>query len=351
MGDPVDLDEIFAASAAALSEELSQRVGSALRLRALPGEEARHALIAEDAGAVVCGRCTLAADPLAALHLLLPVADAAMLAELQRGADKAQVEERRSAAFDASWLEQIGPLLECTAARLGRDLATRAPGLAPASGVEISAPVSPEADLGTGDVFRVRLVIELDGLPDGRLDVLLPAALALRAPLEGAAENAAAGGPDGTHPSGSATARGPLLLVDPDPGAPLRAESLAADLGLAVEVLDPTRQGSGLLGALAPAGAIVVAWDLGGRAGLELLESLAAHPGTRHVPVALSCPSPTRIRVEAAVRAGAAEVLPGSYGAEDLQRRLLRGPSMSASGAGAGRPERQQPSIRNDTES
>lgn len=110
-----------------------------------------------------------------------------------------------------------------------------------------------------------------------------------------------------------------LLVVDPDESERGRLEELESSLPLRVTSIDPADLVAQLENAGEP-GVVIVAWDLGGRSGLELVESLACDPRTAGARFALASEAPTRGRVEAAFRAGASGFLFRPYDTEAVGR-------------------------------
>lgn len=115
----------------------------------------------------------------------------------------------------------------------------------------------------------------------------------------------------------------PLLVIEPDADERARLEAAANELGCEVRGVDPAELGGDPCEDLGEAGALVIAWDLGGRAGLDLLATLRRDPRTAAVPVALCKHAPTRAMVRAALAAGARTFLWAPVSAETLQERLL----------------------------
>src|SRR5690606_29007738 len=124
----------------------------------------------------------------------------------------------------------------------------------------------------------------------------------------GGGRRAARGGGSGRRAmSADAEASAPPALVVIDPSPAQRERLLAASdaLGVPLTLLEPQALAPGALAALAGARGVLVAWDLGVRAGLDVVEALARDPATASVPVALAVEAPTRVHVELALRAGA----------------------------------------------
>ena len=114
----------------------------------------------------------------------------------------------------------------------------------------------------------------------------------------------------------------PLAVVHPDAEVRNAAEDLGDALGRAVWTLDPAEFGSHSFDELCEAEAVIVAWDLGGISGLDLVESLRRDPRTAGRRVAIATEAPTRESVLAALRWGAATVLQLPLEAGEVKQRL-----------------------------
>jgi DNA-binding NarL/FixJ family response regulator len=116
-----------------------------------------------------------------------------------------------------------------------------------------------------------------------------------------------------------------LVVIDADASERARVESAAPDLecpvrALAPDAVMPPRLGRVTEGALA----LVVAWDLGGRPGLDVVETLARLPAAKGLRIAMAADAATRAMVSAALRAGATHFLSRPYDVDEL-RHLLEG--------------------------
>lgn len=248
---------------------------------------------------------TAAEAPGSHVHVVVPGPDASLLARLQQGEAPAALAE----AGGLAWRDEDGPgfaaVMKLVVAVLGRVLEEEL-GLAGLACEGAAAVVSAEADapwMDGGPFQRLGLDLSVDGLPEVAVHVLL------------------------SEPGGEETARepeaSPLFVIDPSETERERLEGLEAELGRRVAVLDPADFAPDDIEQLAEAGAIVVAWDLRGRPGLELVETLARDARTREIPLLLSADAPTRGMVEAALRAGARSFLTRPYVADEVRRRAL----------------------------
>ena len=121
----------------------------------------------------------------------------------------------------------------------------------------------------------------------------------------------------------------------PDEAQRGRLEDLEGDLPLTITSIDPANLVA-QLESMGDAGAVIVAWDLGGRSGLELVESLVEDPRTAGARFAMASEAPTRGMVQAAFRAGATGFLFRPYDAEAVGRFIGAGAETGAEAAEAG---------------
>jgi CheY-like chemotaxis protein len=310
-----ELSDLLASYARALGHELSQRVASGVRLELASAEEISHEGAAQEGEPVAHARYRALGEGAEAIHFVVPVVDAVTLAALLLGLEKEQIREKRSSELDGESIDALGDALKLATSLLARQLSERGafPGLeCEQSLAEIGAPLAEGAWLDPGRYLRARFTLGLDGFPDGRIDVLFAESFVANWTQQ------AFGGAD--------RAASPVAIVDPDPDAPQQAEALAGFLRRPVVHVDPTALAARdpeAVERVGSAGVVVVAWDLGGRAGLELVETLRRDARTRDARLALASEAPTRGMVEAALRAGASSFLAKPYDAEELRRRLL----------------------------
>jgi DNA-binding LytR/AlgR family response regulator len=109
-----------------------------------------------------------------------------------------------------------------------------------------------------------------------------------------------------------------LVVLDPDAGERARVEGFAAQLERPVQAIAPGTLDPAALDALVDAAAIVVAWDLGGRAGLDWVAALARMRRGESPRLAIAAPIATRPMVVAAQRAGATAFLSHPYESDEL---------------------------------
>jgi len=120
--------------------------------------------------------------------------------------------------------------------------------------------------------------------------------------------------------------RASLVVVDAGAAVRARVVGFAETLGRPVRALAPAALAPAALAELARAAAVVVAWDLGGRAGLDLLDALARAGGASQPRLALAADGATRAMVVAAARAGARGFLSRPYDVDELAAFLEGAP-------------------------
>lgn len=118
----------------------------------------------------------------------------------------------------------------------------------------------------------------------------------------------------------------PLVVIDADADERARVEGFAETLGRPVRAIAPDALLPAALAELAQAAAVVVAWDLGGRAGLDVLDAIARVRAAVRPRMALAADGATRAMVTAAVRSGAQGFLSRPYDADELVALLEDAP-------------------------
>jgi len=323
MGDAPDTE----ASPAEVLARYGEKVGESCSadLTALLGREVSLApsgverivadRVADSDAPIVHQLCRATGGLEADVHVLLPRPEAARLAALQLDGDE---EDPPDAPLDAEKRASLQLVTKVVAGAL--EAVLREEGIDVAietrDAREIPEPASDPTWL-TGEVFqRLRFELAMERLPEGRIDLLLTLE-------DGPAEN---GAPGSTI----------LFLADRDTEQE-SLEELAGTLGWPVSVSTADRLDATCL---EDAGAIVVPWLVGGRSGLEIVESLTGGEGER-APVLMSSEKPTRPMVMAALRAGASSFVRRPYQGEELRRRILeaRGEHEPAGEQAEGEPD------------
>ncbi|RIK91622.1 MAG: hypothetical protein DCC71_24975 [Proteobacteria bacterium] len=111
----------------------------------------------------------------------------------------------------------------------------------------------------------------------------------------------------------------PLVVLDADPAERARVEAAASEIGRPVQTLAPGALIAERLEEIAGAAALVVAWDLDGRAGLDVVDAIARRRDAKPLRIAMSATAATRAMVAAAVRAGATSFLSRPYDVDELR--------------------------------
>ena len=113
-----------------------------------------------------------------------------------------------------------------------------------------------------------------------------------------------------------------LVLVDPDPISRNSGEDLEDDLDQPVFALDSMDFDPETSEEVADADAFVVCWDLGFRAGADVIEEIRRSEVLSDRIVLVATASPTRSLVRRAFLAGADGVCTLPYDAEEVAQRL-----------------------------
>jgi len=117
-------------------------------------------------------------------------------------------------------------------------------------------------------------------------------------------------------------ARALLWLADPDAVGEADVEALGTGLGREVVQLEPGFLDAEALSRLEQAAAVVVSWDIGVQAGLDVLEALRGDERMQATPILMSSPEPTPAAVRLALDAGANGFLFEPLEAEALRPHL-----------------------------
>jgi len=295
---PEALEGVAQQFADACSEELTALLGVSVLIRSpiaesVEGEEAAaHPAPVLD---VVCRSEEAGLD----VHLIMPRPEAVAVAGLQLGEDAATLMERGAQPLEQDQLASFQGAMKLLVEVLGRLLQESVGVTALQLGdvLEVAEPSADGGFLAARSWVRLSFDLGIEGFPKGALEVLV---------ASGAAGAAAP----------------PLIVFDPCPEQRRLVEGFAADLGRPVETLDPGELARPDPDELLHAGAVLIAWDLGGRPGLEWVEELVRDERTREVPLLLSSDVPTRGMVAAALRAGAQSFVSRPYGLEQVRSAL-----------------------------
>ncbi len=302
--DPLSLETLAESYASACSQDLASLLSAEVELRGALVDSVSAEEAAAQPGAILHLRCRTLEEPPVPVHITVPRPDAVALAGLQLGEDASALKTRREEPMQADYLAAFEGVMKLAVAVLGRlfeEELARGP-LELESTTEIEEPGSDPSWLGAQQLLRVSFDLSVGDFPKGQLEVLLP---------EGG--EAATPGEDA----------GPIFVIDPSEDERQQVEELEAELARRVTGLDPNELVPDQREELATASLVIVAWDLGGRPGLELVESLAWDEQTEGVPILMSSEAPTRGMVAAALRAGAQSFLHRPYDANEIRRRAF----------------------------
>ncbi len=243
------------------------------------------------------------------VHVLVPRSDAVTLAGLQLGEDESAIKERRDQPLEPDHMAAFEGVMKLAVAVLGRlyeeDLGRSAIQLEGTA--EIEEPGTDPSWLESQQLMRISYDLSIKGFSRGQLDVLFS--------IDG----------PGAQTNAQREAAAPGSAIDASEEERERVEELEAELERQVMGLDPNDMIPGETEDLAAAAVVIVAWDLGGRPGLELVESLLWNEETEAVPILMASEAPTRGMVTAALRAGARSFLHRPYDAAEIRRRAFGG--------------------------
>ncbi len=288
------------AFAEALATELGARLGRTLTLTGGGFENLGVLELADDDDPIVHQALPYASGEGSA-HVVVPQRIGALLAALEQGASGDALEAAASGALDEAGTTALGQVMESVADVMRRSF--EAAGL-PALSVEAPRVVQTPKSEPTwiDDTFFVRMRFELavEGFGAGSFDVLL-----LKRDLVG---DAAGGGAICFVTSGEADRK--------------RVAEIESALGSSAATLEPRELAKPLDERVLEAAAIVIPWDLAGRSGLELAESLARDPRLAGTAILVGAPRPTRAHVLAALRAGARALIPDAFDPEAIRAVL-----------------------------
>ncbi len=259
-------------------------------------------------GAAIDQPLRLGAEVERGVHLVCSVGDAVVLGALQAGADAEGVKAAREAGSlgdHAEGFSEVMRLLTALLEKAAQDVGMEHFEVQPLR--EMEEPRSAENWTGPGHFLCRRLQLAVEGMEAVALLLLVETEGG-----EGATEE-------------QAPPPAPLLIFDADPEARDRLEELGEAEGREVTAIDPSDFGDETWESLTEVRGIVIAWDLGGRSGLELLERLVRDERSHGLPIAMAHPAPTREMVGVALRQGARGFLIQPYELAEVDQTLLAG--------------------------
>lgn len=298
--------------AASCGEDLSALLGRAVELRPGGVEKIDAEAVTEQDDPLVDQLCRTTDEPGADIHLLMPRDDALRAASLQLGGDGEDIADRQ---IDGEVRAAFQVVMKLVASNLSGSFEDA--GLASIEARdarEVAEPASDPTWLVGEHFLRLRFEFVVEKLPDGRLDVLVGD------PGEGA----------GADDHGRS-----ICFVSDGEAEHGSLEEIGAVLEWPVSVLEPQRLQEVWEEAVVNAGAVVVPWEVGGRAGLDFVTMLTRDEKTADVPILMSSEAPTRAMVRAALGAGARGFVMRPYDGEELRRRIREARGEPCEGAPA----------------
>ncbi len=295
--------EILARVAETLAEggsaDLTALLGREAELKPAGVESIGSDQVCTDDDPIVHQLCRAGGSFTGDVHVLLPRPDACRLAALQQGAEGDDVPDASLDAEARAALQVAVKLfVDGFAARLCEEDVETSIDLKDAR--EIPEPASDPTWLPGESFQRLRFDLALERMPAGRIDLLVDAD----------------GGAVGSDGPGSG-----ILFVAGRESEGQTLEGLASALGWPVSITTLENLAEA---PVSDAGAIVIPWQVAGRAGIELAEDFSRQPATCEIPVVMAAERPTRPIVHAALRAGARGFTTLPYDGPRLRAAILR---------------------------
>jgi len=313
-----DLEKLGTEWAAAASQDLSGLFGIDVSISGPSLQHARRDELLPKSDVIVSSRCEVAEEDGAGIWIVLPLRGAQVLASAQNGKQPEELAEVEAREFDGDVADGYTSAIDVCAGILGRVLDEEA-GLPAIQLGDSHATERADCDeaLPPESYRRMRFEFEAAGFPTQTLDIFFEADLAIRwfGQMNASAAAAADGETLDLH----------IAIIDPCEESREDFASIAEELGAQVMSFDPQEIGPEAREELADVGWVILSWDLGGRSGLDLLDSLRRDSATAHLQFAIASPTPTRPIVEAALRWGAQTVLFQPWEAEEIRERLIEG--------------------------
>ncbi len=289
--------------AATFSKDLSALLGADASLSVQGTSVAQpDALVCPDAVVDQLARCE--GEPARSLHVLVPVADAVGMGALQAGGEGDAVTEAREGGDFAAHAEAFGEVMKLAAAVLSKLLEPHGVGpLALQDARPLEDAASDTSWLGDAAQWCLRLELGVEGFDGAPLLVLLEK-------VEGDGE------------ADAALEDLSVVIIDPDGEERDRIEEVGEQKGREIAAIDPAEFDDDSRESIEEADAVIVAWQLGGRSGLELVEHLVRHEQTSGTPALLAHDLAHRGMVESALRAGARGFVLRPYDVEEIEKAV-----------------------------
>lgn len=243
-------------------------------------------------------------DQRRSIHLLCPIPDAIGLAALQAGLEGDAVGEAREGGDFAAHAEGFGEVMKLAAALLTRLLEPHEFGeLQLAEARQLEDASSNTAWLGDGTQWRIELELGVEGFEPAPLFILI-------------------GQGSGTGAEEELEEDVSVIIIDSDGEERDRIEEAGEEQGKELAAIDPADFGDESRESIQEADAVIVAWDLGGRSGLEFVEHLVRHEQTSGTVALLAHERASRGMVESALRAGARGFVLQPYDLAEIQKAV-----------------------------
>jgi CheY-like chemotaxis protein len=297
------LHEYGAELALALGEELGRVLGRTVDVAFVEVSALATAAVADDDEPIIDQILRAGGETPCFVHAVLPLPGALALAALARKLEGEELESALRGSFDAAAREALGAPMRALADAVQRVLGGRGLAALDVQDVrEVPEPASDSSWLEGEGFLRARFRLALEGASEGRIDLLLP---------------------DAQDEASDAEANRCVCFVEASERERRALAELARGLGFRPLGLEPAELLGGPDERILGAAALVVPLDLGGAAGLELVETLADDPRLAGVPIVAAGERPTREQVWAALRAGACSFVVRPYEPTELRRRIL----------------------------
>lgn len=306
------LEDGASAFATALAGELTARLGRTLSFGAATFHEVGVVDLVAGDTALVLQTLRCGDDPPGPLHVLLPKAAALTIAALERRLADDALQAARDGALDADASSALAQVMESVSDVLRRSFATaELPLLTIDPAKEVPAPQSDPTWIDDSIYLRMSLPLELEGFEASRFDLVF-----VRSRLA----------------AGTGPPRESVCFVSVGDAERKRIAELEAGLGWAVLTVEPRELAKAFDERVLDASVLVVPWDLAGRAGIELTESLARDPRLSRVTLLIGIARPTRPQLLASLRAGAHGVVSHPYDAHEIRSCVesTRAPGVAA---------------------
>lgn len=231
-------------------------------------------------------------------HVVVPRRDAALLAALEQrvgddalqAAREADIDDESSKAF-AQVMASVLDVIRTVFASAGF------PGLEVDATAVVAKPQSDPSWIDDSSYLRARYVMTIEGFEEGRVDLLFDQAQVLA---------------DG--PLGDA-----VCFVSVGESERKQIAKLEASLGWPVVTVQPFELARALDERVLDATVLIIPWEIAGRSGLELAESLARNPRLAKTTILLAGARATRSRLLATLRAGVTRLISHPYQADEIR--------------------------------